>query len=70
MLLLGKLGGFETLCKQFFEIFGTKKQKEKTVKNRKYQEKSKKRNFDGDILLISTDISTEISKTLFPNLGI
>ena len=32
------LGGFETLKKHFFEIFGVKEQKEKTGKNRKFRE--------------------------------
>ena len=53
------LGGFETLHKHFFEIIGAKEQKEKTGKYRK-------RNFGGDILSISTDISAEISEILFP----
>ena len=35
MLLSGILGGFETLKKHFFEIFGVKEQKEKTGKKMK-----------------------------------
>ena len=52
----------------FFEIFGAKKQKEKTGKNRKLREKSEKRNFGGDILSISTGNQNfaEISEILFP----
>ena len=67
--LPGILGGFETLQKHFFEIFGVKEQKktfgkyrkklENVGKNRekleKMGKKSGNRNFGGDILLISTE---------------
>ena len=44
------LGGFETLKKHFFEIFGAKEQKEKTGKSRKKSGKI-------GIIDISVDIS-------------
>ena len=46
----GILGGFETHQKQFFEIFETKEQKEKTVKNRKFRGNiGKSRKLSGNI---------------------
>ena len=67
MSLSGILGGFKTLQKHFFEIFGTKKQKEK--KNEKI-EKNRKNEISVEISYRSppiTDISAEISEILFPD---
>ena len=55
------LGGFETLQKHFFEIFGVKEQKEKTGKNREIE-------ISVEIFYRSppkTEISAEISEIFF-----
>ena len=63
MSLPGILGGFETLKKHFFEIFGVKEQKEKTGKYRKMSEKIGKSKFRWRYF---TEISAKISEFFFP----